>query len=64
MYLIGDIGNTEIKLCILDDNLKINKNISLKTNLITKKYIKKKMKIFIKNSQYLKYSLFYSNFVS
>lgn len=60
MYLIGDIGNTEIKLCILDDNLKINKNISLKTNLITKKYIKKKMKIFIKNSQYLKYSLFCS----
>ena len=36
MYLIGDIGNTEIKVCLVDNNNKIfkkiifsNRNISL-----------------------------------
>ena len=35
-YLVGDIGNTFIKISILNDNLKIKKTY----NLQTKKFIK------------------------
>ena len=41
MYLIGDIGNTEIKLCILNNKLKKKRKIYIKTNLVNEKYLKK-----------------------
>ena len=48
MYLIGDIGNTDIKICLYNKNLKLIKQIRFKTSLINKKYLEKKLK-FIKS---------------
>jgi len=48
MYLIGDIGNTDIKICLFNTNLKLIKKIRIKTNLLSKNYILKNLK-FIKN---------------
>ena len=49
MYLIGDIGNTEIKICLVNLRYKIVKKIILKTDLITKIYLNKKLKFITKN---------------
>ena len=49
MYLIGDIGNTEIKICLVNLRYKIVKKIILKTDLITKIYLDKKLKFITKN---------------
>ena len=48
MYLIGDIGNTDIKICLFNKNLKLIKKIRIKTNLLSKNYIFENLK-FIKN---------------
>ncbi len=32
MKIIGDIGNTEVKICLVDDNSEIKKKVSIKTN--------------------------------
>ena len=48
MYLIGDIGNTEIKICLVNLRYKIVKKIILKTELISKIYLDKKLKFIIK----------------
>lgn len=56
MYLIGDIGNTEIKLCILNNKLKKKRKIYIKTNLVNDKYLKKKLsflKPLLKNFKYV-----------
>ena len=47
MYLIGDIGNTEIKICLFNDSFKIINRTILKTNLINKSYLSKKLKYLI-----------------
>ena len=39
MYLLGDIGNTEIKICLVNSNYKILKKMILKTNSISYKYL-------------------------
>ena len=39
MFLLGDIGNTDIKIFLLNDSLKIKKKIILKTNLISNNYL-------------------------
>jgi len=44
MYLIGDIGNTEIKICLFNSNYKIINRVNLKTNLINKSYLSKNLK--------------------
>ena len=44
MYLIGDIGNTETKICLLDLNSKIVNRSYIKSNLVTKKHLSKKLK--------------------
>ena len=49
MYLIGDIGNTEIKICLVNLRYKIVKKIILKTDLITKIHLYKKLKFITKN---------------
>jgi type III pantothenate kinase len=42
MYLLGDIGNTEIKICLFNENKKLQKKIKFETNLITNKFLIKK----------------------
>ena len=41
-YLVGDIGNTNIKLSILDSNFKIKKIYNLETKEVFKDTMKKK----------------------
>jgi len=43
--LVGDVGNTDIKICILKSNYQIKKKIIFKNNLINFKYLEKKLKI-------------------
>ena len=31
MNIIGDIGNTEVKICLIDKKFKIKKKINIKT---------------------------------
>jgi type III pantothenate kinase len=49
-YLIGDIGNTKTKLCILDKKLKIIKKLNINTLKIKNRYYFKKIIFsFVKN---------------
>ena len=43
MYVIGDIGNTETKICVYSSQKKSIKKIILKSNLISHSYLKKKL---------------------
>ncbi len=43
MYLIGDIGNTAIKICLFNNNLKLIKNIKIYKKNINKKFINKEL---------------------
>ena len=60
MYLIGDIGNTEVKLCLFDNKDKLIKKIILKSNLITKKFLLKKLFFLRSKSHLIKTSVFSS----
>ena len=44
MYLIGDIGNSEIKVCLVNSKNTIIKKINFSSNTITFKTIKKNFK--------------------
>ena len=44
MKLIGDIGNTDVKICLIDNNFKIKKKVIIKSNSINKSKIKNKLK--------------------
>ena len=35
MFLIGDIGNTDLKICLFNKNKKLIKKIKLKSNKVT-----------------------------
>ena len=43
MYLIGDIGNSEIKICLVNSKKKLSK----KSILIQKIFLQKKLKIIL-----------------
>ena len=62
MYtLVGDIGNTDIKLCLLNKNFKIIKKITFeKHHVKSRTYFKKKINLLIKNKNTNKFSLFSS----
>ena len=60
MYLIGDIGNTEVKLCLFDTKDKLIKKTVLKSNLITKKFLLKKLFFLRSKSHLIKTSVFSS----
>ena len=45
-YIVGDIGNTSIKVCVLNNKFKIIKSINFETNRI---YKKNYLKIALKN---------------
>ena len=44
MYLVGDIGNTDIKICLFTEDLKLIKQIRIKTSLLNTKYLEKKLR--------------------
>ncbi|MAH99415.1 MAG: type III pantothenate kinase, partial [Euryarchaeota archaeon] len=60
MYLLGDIGNTEIKICLVNSNYKILKKIILKTNSISYKYLDYNFSFFLKYSKRIQKILFSS----
>ena len=44
MYLIGDIGNTDVKICLFNKDFKLIKQIRIRTSLLNSKYLEKKLK--------------------
>tara|TARA_B100002052_G_scaffold117853_1_gene108428 strand:- start:357 stop:1100 length:744 start_codon:yes stop_codon:yes gene_type:complete len=50
MNIIGDIGNTEVKICLFSSEKKLIKKIYLKTNLINLSYLRKKLSNLIKKN--------------
>mgnify|MGYP001189691214 FL=1 len=60
MFLIGDIGNTETKICLLNENLQIKKRLIFSTNLKKIRIIKKNLKLFISKKIDLEFCLFSS----
>ena len=60
MCLIGDIGNTEVKICLFSSKKKLKKKITLKTNLITINYLKKKLNFLNTNKKVIQKALFCS----
>ena len=44
MYLIGDIGNTDIKFCLFNNKLKLVRKIRLKTSLLNNNYLANNLK--------------------
>ena len=60
MYIIGDIGNTEVKICLFSRNKNLVKKITLKTNLINNKYLKKNLSIFVKKNRTINKVIFSS----
>ena len=49
MYIIADIGNTEIKFCLFNKSYNLKKKIILKTDLISEKYLSLQFKFLKKN---------------
>ena len=60
MILIGDIGNSDTKICLVNSNYKIVKRLVLPTKKISKIFLKKKLNFIIKNKIFIKKSLFCS----
>jgi len=60
MYLIGDIGNTAIKICLFNNNLKLIKNIKIQNKNLNKKFIKKKLLFLRKYNSKIRKALFSS----
>ena len=60
MYVIGDIGNTEIKICVYSTNKKLVKKIILKSNLISINYLKKNLSYILKKKKFVKKAIFSS----
>ena len=44
MFLVGDIGNTDTKICLVDSNKKIVRKINFSSKKITNIQLKKKFK--------------------
>ena len=57
MYLIGDIGNTEIKICLFDGDLKLVKKKRLLTDKINSYYLKKNLVFLSKCNDQIKKTL-------
>ena len=60
MILIGDIGNTVTKICLINQKKKIIKRISINTKQITNHYIQKKLISFLPKIGVNKKSIFCS----
>ena len=48
MKIIGDIGNTDVKICLVDNKFKIKKKITIKTTEINQTNLKIKLKFLFK----------------
>ena len=48
MKIIGDIGNTDVKICLVDNKFKIKKKIKIKTSEINQTNLKTKLKFLFK----------------
>ena len=53
MYVIGDIGNTETKICIISKQKKIIKKIILKSSLINDNYLKNNLSFIFKKKVFI-----------
>ena len=60
MILLGDIGNTEVKIFLFNNKFKILKKINLKTKLISLKYLKSKLSSLNKKNDIIEKVLFSS----
>jgi len=60
MYILGDIGNSETKIFLVNSNNKIVKNINFPTNKINMKILNLKLKFLLKDSFKVKKILFCS----
>ena len=60
MYLIGDIGNTAIKICLFNNKLKLIKNIKIHKKNLNNNLINKKLLFLRKYNSKLKKILFSS----
>ncbi len=60
MILIGDIGNSETKICLVNSKYKILKRLILPTKKINKIFLFKKFNLMIKKKKIIKKSLFCS----
>jgi len=60
MYVIGDIGNTETKICVYSTQKKIVKKIILKSSLINNNYLKKNLSPIFKKKFIIKKVVFSS----
>ena len=60
MILIGDIGNTDTKICLLNSKYKIVKRFVLPTKKINKALLKRKLNFIIKKKFFINKSLFCS----
>ena len=60
MYVIGDIGNTETKICVYSSQKKIIKKIVLKSNLINNQYLKNNLSYIFKKKAFIKKVVFSS----
>ena len=60
MYVIGDIGNTETKICVYSPQKKIIKKIILKSNSINTQYLKKNLSYILKKKAFIKKIIFSS----
>jgi len=60
MYVIGDIGNTETKICLYSSQKKAKKKVILKSNLICNSYLKKKLFFILKKKKDIKKIIFSS----
>jgi type III pantothenate kinase len=60
MYVIGDIGNTETKICVYSTQKKIVKKIILKSNSLNSQYLKKNLSYISKKKVFIKKIIFSS----
>ncbi len=60
MKIIGDIGNTEVKICLVDNKFKIKKKIIIKTNKINQSNLNNKLKFLLKYKNNLESIIFSS----
>ena len=60
MYIIGDIGNTETKICVYSARKKIIKKIILKSNLINNSYLRKNLSLVLKRKAVIEKVVFSS----
>ena len=60
MKIVGDIGNTEVKICLVDNKFKIKKKIIIKSNKINQSNLNNKLKFLLKYKNNLENIIFSS----